>query len=555
MTHTRSLLLAALAVLLLAACAGAPPQQAALQTVVVRETVLVEQPAAVAPTAPAPAEPTQPAVEQTFVIAVGSDPGPLNPHDYASNFIALDMVYEPLVRYSADGTTIPALAESWTISPDGLRWTFTLREGVTFQDGTPFDADAVKWNFERWIQTENHSWLPSTTRIASVAAPDARTVVLTMSSFYYATIQDLALVRPVRFLSPASVGADGSFQKPVGTGPWILEAYEPQQRATFVPNPDYWGDKPTLDKVVFEVVPDAQTRIAALLSNEVDLIGGEYVGGISLESLPVLRRNPNVAVFNELGTTAYFLQMDVTKAPFDDLRVRQALNHAIDRTGIGERLFGGVASPAQGVFPDSVPYVKHTGSDLYRYDPERARALLAEAGYAVGADGVLAKDGTPLELNLVVDAAMFPQAGSTAQVLQAQLKDVGVSLKPRLLDYSGWIDAYSNKSYDLLMNITWGAPYDPHSSLSGVFSSTSGATIAYSDDTLDGLIAQALAEKDEAERSSIYEQIWRRMDEQAVVVPIVYSSRVYALRSGVEGFTMAGTEYELDLQGVRIVSR
>jgi nickel transport system substrate-binding protein len=225
----------------LAACSSAPPpaQQAVVQTVVVRETVVVEQPVPTAAPSPAAA-----AVEQTFVIAVGSDPGPLNPHDYAYSFIALDMVYEPLVRYAADGSIVPALAESWEISPDGLTWTFTLREGVTFQDGTPFNAEAVKWNFERWIQTERHNWLPSTNRIAAVEAPDERTVVLTMSDFYYATIQDLALVRPVRFLSPASVGADGAYTRPIGTGPWQLEEYLPQQRATFIPNPTYWVSSP-----------------------------------------------------------------------------------------------------------------------------------------------------------------------------------------------------------------------------------------------------------------------------------------------------------------------
>lgn len=550
---TRMMLALVFAVILvLTACSSAPPpaQQPVVQTVVVRETVVVEQPA---PT-PAPS-PAAAAVEQTFVIAVGSDPGPLNPHDYGSSFIALDMVYEPLVRYAADGSIVPALAESWEIAPDGLTWTFTLREGVTFQDGTPFNAEAVKWNFERWIQTERHNWLPSTSRIATVAAPDERTVVLTMNDFYYATIQDLALVRPVRFLSPAAVGADGAYARPVGTGPWQLEEYMPQQRASFVPNPSYWGERPTLERVVFEVIPDAQARIAALLSNEVDLVGGEYVGGISLESLPVLRRNPEVQVFTKPGTTGYFLQMDTTRAPFDDLRVRQAVNHAIDRATISERLFGGLAEPAQGVFPASVPYAAASGTELYRYDPAQARALLAEAGWTPNADGVLTKDGAALELTLVVDAAMFPQAGSLAQVLQAQLKEVGIALTPRLLDYSGWLDAYAQQSYDLLMNITWGAPYDPHSSLSGVFSSASSATIAYSDPELDQLIATALAARDEAERTSLFRRIWVRLDEQAAVVPIVSSSRVYALRSGVEGFTMAGTEYELNLQGISITSR
>lgn len=539
---------------ILTACNTVPVQQTVVQTVVVREPAMPAQPVPATP-APMPVAANAPNSEQTFVIAVGDDPGPLNPHDYGSSFIALDLVYEPLVRYAADGTIKPALATAWTVSPDGLMWTFTLREGVTFHDGTPFTAEAARWNLERWIQTEQHRWLPSAARISSVSAPDSHTLVLTMDSFYYATIQDLALVRPVRFLSPASVASDGSFQKPAGTGPWLLDTYLPEQRAEFAPNPTYWGEHSALQKIVFEVIPDAQARIAALLSNEVDLIGGEYVGGISLESLPVLKRNPNVQVITAPGTTSYFLQMDTTRAPFDDLRVRQALNHAIDRATISEHLFGGVAAPAQGVFPDVLPYVEYTGTDLYQYDPQRAVQLLAEAGYTAGPDGLLVKDGAALEVSLVVNTAMFPQAGSVAQVLQAQLKEVGIQIRPRLLDAGGWLDAQANRQYGLLMNITWGAPYDPHSSLSGVFSSQSSGTLAYTDATLDALIANALAATDETERSRIYRQIWEHLDAQAVVAPIVTSSRVYALRQGVEGFVMAGTEYELALQQLRITSR
>jgi ABC-type transport system substrate-binding protein len=268
----------------------------------------------------------------------------------------------------------------------------------------------------------------------------------------------------------------------------------------------------------------------------------------------VLRRNPDVQVITEPGTTGYFLQMNFRQAPFDDLRVRQALNHAIDRNAISAQLFGGVVEPAQGVFPNSVPYVTYTDSDLYTFDPERAQALLVEAGWTPGADGILTKDGKPLELSLIVDAAMFPQAGSMAQVIQAQLKAIGVALKPQLLDYTGWIAAYESKSYDILMNITWGAPYDPHSSLSGVFSSTSSSTIAYANPELDTLISQALAAPDEAQRKELFGQIWKVLDAQAAVVPIVYSSRVYALGRNVEGFTMAGTEYELTLNGIRIAA-
>lgn len=488
---------------------------------------------------------------QEFVIASGNDIGELNPHNYRSSFIALDMVYEPLVRYEADGTLSPALAEEWSISEDGLTWTFKLRQGVVFHDGEPFNSAAVKWNLEHWVQTDDHSWLPTATRVESIETPDDYTVILQMNTFYYPAFQDLALVRPVRFLSPKAVDANGEFIAAIGTGPWKLESYIPQQQAVFVSNENYWGEKSSLEKVVFEVIPDAQTRIAALLSGEVDLVGGDYIGGVSLESLPVLRRNPDVQVIVEPGTNSYILHPNYKHELFDDVRVRRAFNYAIDRQAISDAIFSGVGQPAQGLFPDSIPYVNYTDTGLYHYNAELANSLLDEAGWIIASDGVREKDGQRLEISMVLDGAMFPQAKSMAQVIQSQLKDVGVDVKIQVLDYGGWLEAYGSGNYDLLMHITWGAPYDPHSSLNGMFySKTSGGTVFFTTPELDSLIESVLAEKDETQRQVLFNKIWQILDEQAVAIPLVYSSRVYAVRSEVAGFRLGGTEYELNLQEV-----
>ncbi len=509
--------------------------------------------AACAPVAPAP---TSTSVAQTLVIATGSDTGPLNPHDYNSSFVALDLVYEPLIRYEADGTFSPALAEAWSISDDGLTWTFQLRQGVTFHDGTPFNAEAARWNLERWVGTDDHSWLPTTTRITRIETPAEHTLVLTMSGFYYPTLQDLTLVRPVRFLSPASVGADGAFASAVGTGPWRLESYVRDQQAVFVPYENYWGDKPTLTQVTFEVVPDAQTRIAALLTGEADLIGGEYIGGIPIESLPALRANSAVQVITAPGSTGFFLYPNNTRAPFDDPRVRRAFSRAIDRQALSASLFAGLARPASGIFPEGVPYVAPTGDDLYRFDLAAARALLDEAGWVAGGDGIRERDGERLALDLVLDSAMFPQATSMAEAIQAQWRDLGAEINLQVLDYDGWLDRYYRTDFDLLMNITWGSPYDPHSSLNGMFRSSPDETAVtfFTDPALDTLIDSALAERDEAKRQALFGEIWRFLDEQAAVIPVVTSSRVYAVRSEVSGFALAGTEYELDLNQVMITA-
>ena len=504
--------------------------------------------AACAPVAVAPAETnaSQPAAAQTLILASGRNLGPGNPHAYDSSMVLLDLVYEPLVRYAPDGSIVPALAESWDISEDGLTWTFNLRQGVTFHDGMPFDAAAAKWNLEQWVGNEAHNWLPTATRITGIETPDNATLILTLAQSYYPAMQDFTLIRPVRFLSPAAVDGEGAFAQPIGTGPWQVDSLS-DEAATLTRYADYWGELPTIDQIDIEVVLDAQTRIAALLSGDVHAIGGEYLGSIPPESLAALEASDEVTVLSAASATSFYIAANHGKPLFDDLLVRQAVNQAIDRQGLVDAIFGGRAEVATGLLPSVIPYVTRTGLDTYIYDPENARALLAEAGWTPNADGVLEKDGQPLQLNLVVDQSRLPQTASMATAIQAQLKEVGIALELSLYDYSGWLDAFYAKDYDLIMRFSWGPPYDPHTLLAGAFYTDESAesTISYASPDLDPLIDAVLAATDESERQALYDQIWQHLDTQAAVIPLVYPERIYAVRNEVQGFRLGGTEYDL----------
>ena len=196
------LLILTMVIAVLSACG---PQS---QTVTVVETVEVAKEVVVTAT-PAAAVPSD--VAQTLVLASGRNLGPGNPHDYSTSMVLLDLLYEPLVRYGPDGTIQPALAESWEISEDGLTWTFNLHQDIVFHDGTPLDSTAAKWNLERWVGNERHSWLPTTSRITGIETPDDFTLVLTLNQAYYPAMQDFTLIRPVRFLSPEAVDEAGEF--------------------------------------------------------------------------------------------------------------------------------------------------------------------------------------------------------------------------------------------------------------------------------------------------------------------------------------------------------
>jgi len=497
-------------------------------------------------------------IPQELTIAIGDDPGRLNPHDYGSQFVALTMLYEPLVRYGAGGKLEPGLAKSWTISKDAKTYTFNLRSGVKFSDGSPFDAKAAKFNFDRWVGTKDWDFLPTTNNIARVSIRGDLTLILTLKKPLYSTLNDLAVARPVRFLSPKAVDDKGKFLRPVGTGPWKVAEYLPERRLTFVRNDAYWGKKPKLSKVTFLLINDPQTRVSGLLANQIDVIGGEYLGALPLESLPVLKVNPNVQLLSAPGTTNYFLQMNIQKPPFNDANVRRAINMAIDRQAIAKSVFGGYAVPAKGVFPGDVPYFKATASDLYSYNPQKARALMAQGGWTPGADGILQKNGQPFRYALIVDQGVFPQARTLAQVVQDQLKKIGLAVDVQTVDYNTWIARLEKGQYDLATNLTWGAPYDPHSSLIALFKRAYGSPNSeriFSSPQLDKMIDAVLATRNEAARTVQYRRLWTYLDQQAAGVPLVSAQRLYAVRKGISGFRIAPTEYELDLSNVTVTSR
>lgn len=206
---------------------------------------------------------------------------------------------------------------------------FELQQGVQFHDGTPFDAHAVKWNFDRWVGKEDYGFFRTSTVVQKVEATDPDTVTLTLSEPYEPLIQELSIVRPVRFLSPASVAADSAFARPVGTGPWRFESSSATE-AVLVRHDGYWGDAPSLGRVSFRVIPDSQTRVSALRSGEVDLIGGSYLAPITPLEATGLQQTDGVRLLTGDPDTTFLLSFS-TRGPAADRAVREAVGLAIDR--------------------------------------------------------------------------------------------------------------------------------------------------------------------------------------------------------------------------------
>lgn len=488
---------------------------------------------------------------KSITVAVSGDVGldRMDPGAYDGSMNVHAMIYDGLVRYGAQGAIEPALAESWDISPDGKAYTFHLRRGVKFSDGSDFNADAVKFSFERWIHDPSNS-LSVASALTSLETPDEHTVKMTFDRAYYPILTELTFARPVRILSPNAVepagDVKGKFVKPIGTGAWMADNYKTDQEAVLVRNHNYWGEQPKLSKITLQVIPDPQSRVLALQNGSVDLAGGQ-MGRLPLESLPVIEGDDKLDLLKSAGTSSHFIVYNGKNEHLQQLNVRKAINLAIDKKSVVDDLMGGVGSEARGLFPPTVPYVTEENSRGYGFDPEEAKRLLREAGYADSdEDGTLDRGGVPLKLNFVLQQADFPEWKPMAELIQSELQQIGIAAELQVLEPNAYYDAlWTTKAYDMIIYRTYDDAYNPHSFLSSLFHSTKEApAVAWSDELLEQQIDTALASTDESARQTAYDDIFARLDEQAMYAAVYFPDDLFAVNKRVQHAEAGYTTFE-----------
>lgn len=472
--------------------------------------------------------------EKELVVAIFRD-GAFDELDAASyngpHFI-YKMIYEGLTEDGGNGKIIPTLATSWDISEDGKTYTYHLREGVKFSDGSDFNAEVAAMNLNRWSNNDRYSSL-SSCYMDQIEAVDETTLKVTYAEAAYPILIEQSYPRPNRFLSPNSLAEDGSFEKPIGTGPWMLESYEKDIEFTLVPNPYYWGEKPKLDRIRFKVITDAQARVLALQSGEVDIIGGDLMGKISMESLNELKENPDIDVYTSGTLCSHYITFNQNKEMFQDANVRKAFSYAIDKRAIAEDLFDNNGLEAKGMFQEGVPYTTVENNYSFPYDVEKANQLLEEAGY-VDADGngIREKDGQEMNLKLVYSPEEFPEWKPLAEFLQMQYAQVGVNLSLTPLDKNGYSSVDTEtRDFDLLMKRTSSDSWIPHSTLKELFVPYAERDFAlvWTDEDLISQIHDVMITQNEEERQKQYDEIFTFISENALTVPIYYPITSFAV--------------------------
>ncbi len=528
-------------ILALAACAGgaapAPAQPTSSSAPAAQPTAIAvaAQPTAASTESTAPAntsEPTTAAAQPAaatpagqvtsggkLVFGLSNEPETLDPLVGSSyEGAAIDgAVFDTLVRETPDGKFHPGLATKWEISPDGLTYTFHLRQDVKFHDGTPFNAAAVKFTFDRIVNpaTKSEQSIALVGTYTSTEVIDDFTAKIHLTAPYGPFLSGIAQPN-VSIVSPTAVKKYGDTftDHLVGTGPFIFKEWVRSDHVTLVRNPDYnWASDyfthqgpAYLDEIDFKFIPEATVRSGTLQTGETNMIND-----VPPEDFGQLAADPNYKTYNIIQPgTPLAIAMNVTKPPLDDLKVRQALEYGIDKKAIVDTLFAGQYGLAYSpLAPNTLGY--WSGSEqMYPYDQAKAKSLLDDAGWKAGPDGMRSKDGQPLKLEW--PTFTWQNMDKMAQIVQAQLKDLGIDLT---IDVGAFPAMYAkaNKCEHNLVH-TGNTDVDPNA-LDIVYDSSDvgngWAWTCIKDAQIDQWLAQGRETTDPTARFPIYQKLQQRI--------------------------------------------
>lgn len=486
--------------------------------------------------------------DQELVFVNYRDIRDLNPHLYAGEMYAQSILYDTLVSITEDGYE-GCLAESWTISEDGKIYTFKIRNGVTFSDGTVCDANAILANFNAVIENKDrHTWLEMMNLLVGVSAPDDHTFVIELSEAYYPMLTELGCIRPFAMISPNCM-INGSTKDGVsgyiGTGPYVLTDFETDQYAVFERNENYWGEKPEIERITVKVIPDNQTRIMALESGEIDLIFGKNMLDADAISQYVDSDKFEVALSDPTSTR--HIVLNTTNEILSDTAVRQALQHATNRTAISEGIFYGLEQPADTLYAATVPYCD-VELTPYEYSTETASSMLDEAGWIMGSSGIREKGGKKLELDLLYNSDSVTEK-TISEYLQSEYLKLGISLNIHGEEEQSYRDNMKAGNFDMVFNICWGMPYDPQSSLAAMRAPVYGDFAAQQGladkKEIDQAITDILTTTDEEERQELYRFVLTRLHEDAVYIPLTFECNKALYTKNLQGVHFGTDQYDV----------
>ncbi|HVW93244.1 MAG TPA: ABC transporter substrate-binding protein [Devosia sp.] len=469
----------------------------------------------------------------TLQMAWSQDATGLDPHKQTafSSIRLLELIYEPLVRSDASLNTIPAIAKSWTFSPDGKTLTFQLDPNAKFSDGTPVTPADVKASFNRVLDEKTSAASRANfLSIASIDTPDDHTVTFNLSQPDVPILSAMTSINAA--IVPASAIANNTLgTKAVGSGPFELKEWQPNAKEVLVANPNWAGGKTGVDEIDVSVLPDETAILAAMRAGKIDfaLMNDPLVATL-------VDKEPKLQLNREPGLNYHVLQLNPSRKPMDNLLVRQAISCAVDRQAVLD-----TSSLGEGKVtgPLTIPAFASDPSTLfcYKQDVAKAKDLMKQAGLENGFSAtVIAATGEP------------PTAASDAQVLQSQLAAIGIKLNIQMMELNVYVDRWLKGDFDMAVAENGGRS-DPYTMYVRYWTKTGNLLKVsnYVDDTLDSLMQQGRAETDPAKRKVIFQQFEKHLAEMSPWIWLYAANNYTAQQKYVKGFvpTPAGSLFGL----------
>ena len=481
----------------------------------------------------------------SVTIPIAADPtmNPWHPNAFVESVFPNRVLFGSVTKPGVDLQPAPDLAHSWSASDDGLVWTFELRDDVLWHDGTPFTAHDVAFTFnEIVLNAELGASGAANFRntVERVEVVDDHTVQFVMRGAFSALPAYLAYnagILPRHVFEGQDPWDLSSFNKgtPIGTGPFRVSEYVSGSFVTLERFDDYYGGAANLDFLTFRVLPDANAQLAQMLAGDLDVMIVD-----NLASIPQIDRSPNTLTYPVNQVNYYYVTPHHENPLFQDINVKRALLHAIDREAIIDSVLRGYGAVATGPISPALQAYHHPDVRTYAYDPEGAIALLEASGWTRGADGVMTKDGE--RLSFVLDVGRNRDLEPISALVQDYWRDIGVEVTLNTLEWNAYIQkVVVQRNYDATIN-WWITPADPdiyayyHSSAAGTGFNLPG----YRDATIDDLLERGRAEADVDARIAIYREFQEEVAEQLPYLFLWYPSEIQARSVALQGMVDLG---------------
>lgn len=468
----------------------------------------------------------------TLTVVRLSDATGLDPHfitDIPSANVVHGKVYETLIQFDKEMKIQPLLATEWE-QVDDLTWEFTLKEGIKFHDGSAFNAEAVKKTLDRILDPATGS--PQQSKlgmIKEVIASDETHVTLKLSEPYAPLLSILASNEGSIISSKViDESADQLATHPVGTGPFVFESWKSGQDIVLTKNKEYWGEPVKLDKVVFKVVPEDATRIAMVEQGE-----AQISDQVPVTEIDRIEASDSLNLYRTEGLAVEYVGFNTTAAPFDDVRVRKAVSHAIEREAILSGVYNNIGTLANvAMSPKVFGYSKNV--EAYPYDVNEAKKLMKEAGLEKGVKVKLLTSDRKERINM-------------AEVIQSQLKGIGVEVEIQVMEFGAYIDEVDSGKHQMFIggwgNATGDGDYNQYNLFHSDSLGSPGNHFYYQKPEIDTLIEQGRVEIDPAKREEIYEKAMQIEMDDAVYIPIRNYELLAVYSDEVQGFWLSASNY------------